>query len=152
MPECLLFFPHGFEDVEASSGHSEQSSKLSDFFGRSFLIFQVTCLVDRNSWWLKNPNRPGGSYAPLLGVFGGWKVGKFQHCEPGWTISPPEGPKKNEELSWEVLKTHFYSEGKYQLVQIWQRQSALFSVLKEVWAASFAFATSHPRSSHLSPP
>ena len=126
--------------------------KTLGFFWQVFFDFSSHLFGGQKFLVIKNPNRPGGSYAPLLGVFGGWKVGKFQHCEPGWTISPPEGPKKNEELSWEVLKTHFYSEGKYQLVQIWQRQSALFSVLKEVWAASFAFATSHPRSSHLSPP
>ena len=96
MPECLLFFPHGFEDVEASSGHSEQSSKLSDFFGRSFLIFQVTCLVDRNSWWLKTPTDPGGAMPHCLGSLAAGRWGNSSIVNLGEPYPPLKGPKKTK--------------------------------------------------------
>ena len=101
--------------------------------------FQVTFWGTQIPWWLKNRTRPAWSYAPLLG--GLWRL-EGGEVPALWTRVnhiPLKGQKNKRRVVLGSTQDSFYSEGKCQLVQIWQRQTALFSVLKEFWAASFGF-------------
>lgn len=112
--------------------------KTLGFLLQVFFDFSSHFLVDRNSWWLKNPTKTRGSYAPSRGL---WRL-EGGEVPALWTRVnhiPLKGQKNKRRVVLGSTQDSFYSEGKYRLVQIWQRQTALFSVLKEFWAASFGF-------------